>query len=333
MAVTEMSVRSFCSPTSPCPECTGVCDVNADCQDGLTCQLRDAGRASPTSCARGGDVDGHNYCVVQPSTRLPYLTLILGVGTRPACAGNSNADSDFQLDLVCVSRIVDGRLTTPHGCSPGGAGDDHRRSYCVESTSKLLVDIAVTELGVRSFCSLSSPCSACNGNCNTDADCQEGLTCEQRDRALIACEYQQHGYRHLTRVCVGLVQHSCTAADTAMQRHGCREATQGKDTAASLEEAKQLCGVNTNCTAIAQRVSETDDSVDYILCGQCVGDQCADGSVWIRTNFCRRCAQKIKFNACNAHRANIIRTRQKHVSGALLDSTVLVSKATPSLIS
>ena len=59
---------SHCTPEAPCPRCSGDCDSDGDCQDGLICEQRSSYDGAPTGCIPGGpgDIRGHDYCVPNP---------------------------------------------------------------------------------------------------------------------------------------------------------------------------------------------------------------------------------------------------------------------------
>jgi len=48
---------SGCSPASPCGQCQGDCDTDADCQNGLFCFQRDSSSQGVPNCVKGGDGD------------------------------------------------------------------------------------------------------------------------------------------------------------------------------------------------------------------------------------------------------------------------------------
>ena len=143
MAVTQLDnsvISSFCSPASPCPECTGDCDADADCQEGLACQLRNAGEATPHGCVLGGtgDVEG-DYCVASSYMESLQPMIYGGDSTTRSlcnttypyslCTGDCDTDVDCEAGLVCEQRNPGDRAAT--GCVGGGAGDVDGLDYCV----------------------------------------------------------------------------------------------------------------------------------------------------------------------------------------------------------
>merc|ERR550534_2905838 len=55
-----------CTTDSPCGECEGDCDSDADCMAGLRCFQRDTSEESVPGCASGGagDISTHDYCYI-----------------------------------------------------------------------------------------------------------------------------------------------------------------------------------------------------------------------------------------------------------------------------
>jgi hypothetical protein len=82
---------------------------------------------------------------------------------------------------ILIAFLVWGRhnaLTCP-SCSPLLTSDT---DICVDPDWEAAVKMAeLTPLGGAYFCSKTSKCRLCQGDCDTDADCEEGLICYQRN--------------------------------------------------------------------------------------------------------------------------------------------------------
>jgi len=83
------------------------------------------------------------------------------------CYGDCNTDDECGDGLACYQRTDDNFIP---GCvGVGSTGKD----YCF----RVQTDILRLRLP---FCTVASPCTICQGDCNKDAHCQEGLKCFQR---------------------------------------------------------------------------------------------------------------------------------------------------------
>lgn len=137
--------------------CEGDCDTNGDCDPGLVCFERDY--FAPVPGCDGEGEEHYDYCV------LPSLT---GHGDTPdhtlgLCEGDCDTNADCDYSLVCFER--DDFAPVP-GCN--GEGEEHF-DYCVLPSLMDHGDKAVQSLGL------------CQGDCDSDADCDPGLVCFQRD--------------------------------------------------------------------------------------------------------------------------------------------------------
>ena len=134
---------SGCTTRHKCHACQGDCDRDTDCQAGLRCLQRN-GLQSIHGCRTGGASDVKGYeCVA---------VLHVSARTRAyVCAFVG----------LCVSAFV---------CDDIGWS---RCSFCYDPT------------GLHNFggtgCTPNTPCSACQGDCDKDADCFKGLKCFQRN--------------------------------------------------------------------------------------------------------------------------------------------------------
>jgi hypothetical protein len=86
--------------------------------------------------------------------------------TKPLlnCMGDCDDDSDCAPGLMCFQR---NHNTEVPGCS-GGLEDDSNTDYCIPIEQPSLVETNTFPLGV------------CEGDCDSNEDCQDGLVCYQR---------------------------------------------------------------------------------------------------------------------------------------------------------
>eukprot|EP00980_Cylindrotheca_fusiformis_P021309 scaffold8211_cov117-Cylindrotheca_fusiformis.AAC.5 len=101
-----------------------------------------------------------------PTTFLPPLT-VGDSDTLLLCQGDCDSDADCQQGLKCFQRT--GGMDVP-GCS-GGRQDTSSTDYC----------IAVADTDPRLEESTDFPLGLCEGDCDKNSDCQDGLICFQRD--------------------------------------------------------------------------------------------------------------------------------------------------------
>jgi outer membrane biosynthesis protein TonB len=88
----------------------------------------------------------------------------------PKCHGDCDDDSQCEGSLVCFQRT--GTEAVP-GCSGTGAnGVD----YCAERPT----ENTVWPKGNNGSPAISFPLGLCEGDCDSDAECQPGLICQQR---------------------------------------------------------------------------------------------------------------------------------------------------------
>jgi len=92
------------------------------------------------------------------------------------CMGDCDYDSDCPDGLKCFKR--DDYQFVP-GCTRGGIHDDEGADYCFEPSNSSMPD----EVNYIGECrqGLTGRCGECEGDCDYDADCSEGLVCFQRE--------------------------------------------------------------------------------------------------------------------------------------------------------
>ena len=158
------------NPGTELGHCQGNCNGDGDCNFGLKCHLRyipdDPG---PPGCT--GEIaasDTSNYCY-DPSFDRTFTDV--GLDTTKAsklgnCQGNCNSDEDCNTGLKCYDRQSNTDAGPP-GCIGQMNGD---WSYCYVP-SETFNDVALDPIVKLSHC---------QGNCNTDNDCNTGFKCYDR---------------------------------------------------------------------------------------------------------------------------------------------------------
>ena len=180
----------FC-PIGGCGECQGPCDVDGDCVEGLNCFRRN-GLERVTGC-RGSGESGVGYCFRDPQVRMPPVSNdppLLFVPPCPAfavcgrCQGGCRSDNNCDAGLICFHRAS---FEAVPGCSGLGiSGINYCFSTSIEPTPTLApntvpgipsAELAVVNIGQ---CLRDDPCGECEGYCEDDSECAEGLRCFSR---------------------------------------------------------------------------------------------------------------------------------------------------------
>ncbi len=142
--------------------CAGDCDIDAHCADGLVCHERDG--FDPVPGCQGPGAYDYDYCVLPSLHGLDPKEHAKGVPLK-ICQGDCDKDAHCEGGLVCHQR--DGFEHVP-GCEGEGMeGFD----YCALPQ---LVDF-----GPRAH--QNGPLGLCQGDCDIDSHCAEGLVCFQRE--------------------------------------------------------------------------------------------------------------------------------------------------------
>jgi len=159
-------------------ECQGRCVMDTDCAEGLTCRRRDPYR-EPVGCQGNHLLRFMNYCLAEMSTG----DLVLE--TNPSsplirCHGACLSDNDCQGGLECWMS---------EDPVPGCAGEqDVTQNYCYDPNDYFLSDsIPLEYLGEPPF---DAPLEMCQGDCDSDWNCDFGLNCFKRadDRMVPGCQ-------------------------------------------------------------------------------------------------------------------------------------------------
>jgi len=166
--------------------CEGDCDLDADCATGRCYERHADPNDVPPGCktGAGGIVAWGDYCVSKSVLRYkgggPFAP-----GTLGECEGDCDSDSDCEAGLRCWER--DNSNQVPPGCLKGGNGDKGTGDYCVKATlvnrgnngpDKHPTESRISPGDFTTFA--SQPLGHCEGDCDTDDDCAEGLRCFNR---------------------------------------------------------------------------------------------------------------------------------------------------------
>ena len=106
-----------CSPTTPCQACSGDCDTDDDCMDGLMCYKRIGGSyATVPGCDIGGfgDVGGGDYCYY--NTQQATIPKLSRTTSSFATSGGLNEDDAdvFDWEVASVSRWNEPTVSTTY---------------------------------------------------------------------------------------------------------------------------------------------------------------------------------------------------------------------------
>jgi len=182
--------------------CEGDCDGDSECDEGLVCQSRDGNETIPD--CEGFAREGSDYCRYPdseaPSTSpppssspsvslkpigkepnadtssptispvgLPALTVVnITTGKYGNCEGDCPRDNKCEGDLRCYKREA---FEPVPGCSGLGV---EAVNYCTDLPDNYLIYVG-REPGAN------NTLSACEGDCDGDSECDEGLVCQSRD--------------------------------------------------------------------------------------------------------------------------------------------------------
>eukprot|EP00980_Cylindrotheca_fusiformis_P028688 scaffold22637_cov133-Cylindrotheca_fusiformis.AAC.1 len=185
-------------PPNPLGRCEGDCDKDEDCGSGLECYPRLEPFQPVPGCSGGGqDSSLFDYCI-EKGQQFP---LVNPVGLNPStplerCEGDCDSDSDCaSSDLFCFARS---EANTPvPGCF-GGQSDASLFDYCIRrvdvapgvaptvptpdpSPNPTPAPVSHSKPLPLAF-SENFPLGRCEGDCDSDHDCEHGLVCFQRGR-------------------------------------------------------------------------------------------------------------------------------------------------------
>lgn len=162
---------SGCKSTSKCGQCEGDCDTDRDCMAGYKCFQRNSKEKVPGCDAGGsGDASAYDYCVADVTLNNKGSSGCTERSPCAVCQGDCDSDMDCNPGLKCFQR--NGKEKVP-GCDTGGSGDSNGYDFCYKEQK-------VTSTDGWNDCN-SNTCGQCQGDCDTDAHCGEGLKCLQRN--------------------------------------------------------------------------------------------------------------------------------------------------------
>ena len=185
----------YCRDFGPCDEGEGDCDIDSECQSGLTCV----------------QVPGTDTC--QDVCDLPVGHLDYCQGACGPCGpgdGDCDSDSECEAGLTCVQIPgTDTCQSVPPPCPPVGHLD-----YCLEcgpsaegegdcdndgecESGLTCAQVIGTDycqkicppVGHLDYCHDCGPCSAGEGDCDNDSECQSGLACVQVTGTDVCCPH------------------------------------------------------------------------------------------------------------------------------------------------
>ena len=208
--------NDYCRDHGPCSAGQGDCDSDSECQSGLTC-VDDVGanygwRAIVDVCEDPGSLGGNDYCRDH--------------GPCSAGQGDCDSNSECQSGLTCVNDVGanygwraivdvceatvnpgDNDYCRDHGPCSAGQGDCDSNSECQSGLTcvndvganygwRAIVDVceATVNPGDNDYCRDHGPCSAGQGDCDSNSECQSGLTCVNDVGA-------NYGWRSIVDVC------------------------------------------------------------------------------------------------------------------------------------
>jgi len=153
----------------PLGVCEGTCANDGDCQGSLECFFR-IGTEDVPGCLGGSmfDSPGGGYCTTRPPHSL-WIKAAVDSSPLGVCEGGCNEDSDCDssINLICQTRTGDEEVS---GCEgPGRSGVNYCRFPSLEYVgSNPVTSDPSTRLGL------------CQGDCDNDSECTDGLRCFQR---------------------------------------------------------------------------------------------------------------------------------------------------------
>jgi len=172
----------------PLGECQGDCDSDSDCQPGLLCFQRN-GKTPVPGCTGEGQ-NSKDYCYDPNPPGLPQLKS-RGNNGSPGdafplgnCEGDCDRDKDCRPGLKCFQRNDE---TPVPGCAGAGKrGEDYCYFPDLSASTRMLQAPDADDrkelmrVGNNGSPSSAFPLAECEGDCDRDGDCQDGLICFQR---------------------------------------------------------------------------------------------------------------------------------------------------------
>jgi hypothetical protein len=175
----HLLVQGYWDPEEKIAMCFGDCDSDFDCEDGLFCFHRDLDNMMEQEVPGCSEDDNYHLnttnsvCVSElpPGYQDPTMITLKGTRRRRTttntrklmgeCGGDCDSNGDCNGNLVCYQR---GRGDPVPGCPNKNLGTT--RDYCVVPSK---IGNSRNKLGL------------CEGDCDTNSDCESGLVCHQRE--------------------------------------------------------------------------------------------------------------------------------------------------------
>ena len=147
----RLGFSTFCSELCPCSETQGDCDSDAECQAGLTCY-------NNVGSFYGLDADTDVCATCLPQDAVHTIDFCTPECPCSEGQGDCDVDADCAAGLECFLNVgVD------YGLDP----DADVCAACPPPSKN----------GSSSYCSAECPCEHGEGDCDSDSECQAGLTC------------------------------------------------------------------------------------------------------------------------------------------------------------
>jgi hypothetical protein len=158
-------------PNNSLGQCEGDCDQDSDCLPGLKCFERDYSIDKVPGCLIGGDGNfpTYDYCY-DPDIPLVFKEPDPNYPLK-RCEGDCDDDYDCGSGLKCFQREITGAKVP--GCKMGGPGDQFAYDYCYDPNTEYPL--------VSRGPGPNKLLGRCEGDCDFDSDCDEGLKCFERD--------------------------------------------------------------------------------------------------------------------------------------------------------
>lgn len=161
--------------------CTGDCDHDGQCTEGLACFGRSD--LTPVPGCAGDGVSGEDYCFPledAPSNQLIHTGDCTATSPCGECQGDCDDHSQCATGLLCKERT---NLEDVPGCVGYGVrGKDYCYNPANEPSASPSVPLPalVTQ---ATDCTSTAKCGLCTGDCDHDRHCEEGYVCFDRSDA------------------------------------------------------------------------------------------------------------------------------------------------------
>ncbi|GFH44862.1 hypothetical protein CTEN210_01336 [Chaetoceros tenuissimus] len=176
-----------CTSQHQCRLCQGDCDDDDDCEGNLVCVQRD--NYEPVLGCNGDGLNDDKRAKDICAEAVPFPSSTPSVSSAPSltesvitfngdcsssepcaeCFGDCDNDRECEGNLVCAQR---NSFEEVPGCrGEGGTTDIEGKDVCIQPPK-------IKYIGE---CKSSWKCGLCQGDCDDDDDCADGLVCRQRN--------------------------------------------------------------------------------------------------------------------------------------------------------